>query len=84
MEWLFFVLIIVIALILLCGFLWWGLKRALVLALNSLIGFFALYGVQAWWLHDLAINSWSIIITAILGIFGFLLVLILHAFGWAF
>ncbi len=79
--WLILILVVVVVLFVLGGLLWWGLKKGLALALNSVIGFFALYAVQAWWLHDLAINLWSVLFTAILGIFGFLLVVILHLFG---
>lgn len=61
----------------------WGLKKALLLALNSVIGFFALYALKLV-IPKLVINIWSILLTAILGIFGFLLVLILHAFGALF
>ncbi|MBR9693085.1 transcriptional regulator [Candidatus Woesearchaeota archaeon] len=82
MNWII-ILIAVIALIAIGGFLWWGFKKALILALNSVIGFFALYAV-AIFRPELVINFWSVIITALGGIFGFLIVIILHFLGWAF
>jgi len=72
------------ALFLLLGFFWWGIKKGVMLALNSLVGFFALYGIQAWWLHDLVINVWSVLLTALLGIFGLFAVLLLHALSILF
>ena len=71
--WLWLILVIAVVAFLLLGLVWWGVKRGLMLALNAVIGFFALYGVQAWWLHDLGINWVSV-----------LLVLILHFLGAAF
>jgi hypothetical protein len=82
--WLVWILVIVVALIFLGGFLWWGFKKSLALALNSIIGFFALYAVQAFFRPELLINIWSVLLTALLGIFGFLIVLILHFTGIAF
>jgi hypothetical protein len=84
MTWLFILLLVMIGLFLLLGFLWWGIKKGVMLALNSLVGFFALYAIQSWWLHDLVINLWSVLLTAILGIFGLFLVLLLHALNIAF
>jgi len=78
------ILIIIVAIILILGFFWWGIKRALFLAINSVIGFFALYAVQAWWLKDLVINFWSVILTAILGLLGLITVVVLHLIGLAF
>lgn len=80
----FTILIIIVAIILVLGFFWWGIKRALFLAINSVIGFFALYAVNVYWLKELVINFWSVIITAILGIFGLIGVIILHLLGLAF
>lgn len=59
------------------------LRKLLVLVINSVIGFFALFAAKLL-LPDLTINFWSIIITAIGGIIGFLAVIILHLFGVAF
>lgn len=59
------------------------LRKLLVLVINSIIGFFALFAAKLI-LPDLAINFWSIIITAIGGIIGFIAVIVLHLFGVAF
>lgn len=82
--WLILILVAVVIIFLLIGFFWWGVKKGLMLALNGVIGFFALHAVQVWWLHELKTGVLSTLITALFGIFGFLLVLILHFFGWAF
>lgn len=59
-------------------------KNIFVLALNSIIGFFALIGINTLLGTNVQINFWSVIITAIGGIFGFLFILIAHFMGWAF
>ncbi|MFH1400141.1 MAG: pro-sigmaK processing inhibitor BofA family protein [Nanoarchaeota archaeon] len=59
-------------------------KKIFVLALNSLIGVFALFGFNQLLDANVHINFWSVIITAIGGIFGFAAVLILHYAGWFF
>jgi len=59
------------------------LRKLLVLVINSVIGFFALFAAKLI-LPDLAINFWTIIITAVGGIIGFLAVILLHIFGVAF
>ncbi len=82
--WLILILVAVVALFLIGGLLWWGLKKAVVLALNSVVGFFALYAVQAWIMPSLVINVWSVLLTAIFGIVGFVAVILLHLVGWAF
>lgn len=61
-----------------------GLNYAIAIALNSVIGFFALYAVQVFWLQTLIINIWSIIIVAILGLLGLIAVLVLHGLGLFF
>lgn len=61
-----------------------GIHYAIAIALNSIIGFFALYAVQAFWLQTLVINIWSVIIVAILGLLGLLSVLLLHGLGLFF
>lgn len=58
-------------------------KKLVALAINSVIGFFALFAASLV-LEDLVINIWSILITAIGGIIGFLAVLIMHLTGIAF
>lgn len=82
--WLIFILIAVVALIFLGGFLWWGFKKSLVLAMNSVIGFFALYAVNIFINSEKLITIWSVLLTAIFGIFGFVAILILHFIGIAF
>ncbi len=59
------------------------LKKILILAVNSVIGFFALFAAKLV-LPTLTINVWSVLITAIGGIVGFILVLILHLTHVAF
>ncbi|MFT4261635.1 MAG: pro-sigmaK processing inhibitor BofA family protein [Candidatus Woesearchaeota archaeon] len=53
------------------------------LILNSIIGFFALLFTKIF-LPDLVINAWSILITAIGGVPGYLIVIIFHLLGIAF
>jgi len=76
-------LAILVIVFLLALFLW-GIKYAIVLAINSVIGFFALYAIKAYVWSTLVISIWSVGIVAVLGIFGFVIVLLLHGFGWAF
>ena len=59
------------------------LKNIVKLAINTAVGFFALYATSLL-LPDLVINVWSVLIVAFGGIFGYLLVLILHLLGLAF
>jgi len=74
-------LIIVILLIVLLFYL---IKNAIVLVINSVVGFFALYGVNLFLSDPIPINFWSIIIVAIGGVFGLIIELILHFLGWGF
>lgn len=60
------------------------LKKITLLIINSVIGFFALFGVNLFLSTPIPINFWSVIIVAIGGIFGLILELILHFFGVAF
>lgn len=76
--------LLVVAVVILAALFFWGLKHAIVLALNSIIGFFALYAVKAFFLQDLVLNFWSVILVAIFGIFGFIIVLLLHFLGFWF
>jgi len=69
------------ALLFIIAFFIWGIKLAFMIALNSLVGFFALYAIQAFLIPSILINWWSVLLVALLGIFGFAAVLILHAFG---
>ena len=59
------------------------LKRVLILIVNSIIGFFALFAASLL-LPQLAINLWSVLIIAIGGIIGFIAVILLHVIGVAF
>ena len=70
--------------VVLASLFFWGLKHAIALAINSVIGFLALYAVQAFLLPSLVINAWSVALVAVLGLIGLLLVLFLHGIGWAF
>lgn len=84
MFWEFLVLVISVTIfVAFIAFLIWGLQLAIKLALNSLIGFFALYAVQLV-APSVVINFWSVILTALFGIFGFILVVLLHALNIAF
>ena len=55
-------------------------KSIALLAINSVIGFFALYGVNIFLADVIPINFWSVAIVVIGGIFGLILELILHFF----
>jgi hypothetical protein len=60
--------------------IWWIFKKGIALLINSAIGFFALFFASIF-LPALKINFWSVIITAIGGIFGFVAVITLHLLG---
>ena len=66
------------------AFFFSGVKHALALALNSVIGYFALYAVQVYAPDTLVLHTWSVLLVAFFGIMGFALVLFLHGIGWAF
>ena len=59
-------------------------KRVFILAINSVIGLFALIGFNFLFDVGIKINFWSVLITAIGGIFGFIIVLAAHFIGIAF
>ncbi len=80
---LWLILVGIVLLFLLLGLLWWGIKTGLLLAVNSIIGFFALYAIQLV-VPSLIIDVWSVLLTAVFGIFGFAAVLILHFLHLAF
>lgn len=62
-----------------------GFHYAIALAINSIIGFFALYALKAFEVvPTLVINIWSVIIVAIFGLLGMIAVLILHGLGLFF
>jgi hypothetical protein len=75
----FFVLILIV--VFLIALFVWGLKYAILYAINSVIGFFALYAVKAYIWDTLIINFWSVALVAVGGIFGFALVLLFHFLG---
>lgn len=72
--------VVLLIIVLIVAFL---LRKILVLVVNSVIGFFALFAAKLV-LPDLVINVWSVLITAIGGILGFIIVLALHLLGVAF
>jgi hypothetical protein len=72
---------IILILVFIFAIIFWGLKYAIAYAINALIGFFALYAIKVFLMPDLAINFWSVALVAIGGIFGFALVVLLHALG---
>jgi hypothetical protein len=74
-------LVIVIVIV---ALLFYFLKSAVTLAINSVIGFFALFAVNIFLADPIPINFWTIIIIAIGGIFGFIIELVLHFLGIAF
>lgn len=81
---LFALFIVILVVIVGIAFFVWGLKHAIMLAVNSVIGFFALYAIQAFVWPELIINWVSILFVAIGGIIGFILVLLFHFLGWWF
>lgn len=60
------------------------IKKLFIFIISSVIGMFALFGFNYLFYADVAINFWSIIITAIGGIIGFAVVVGMHYLGWAF
>ena len=72
---------IVLMVFILGVFLILGIKKALELLFNSIIGFFALWLTKTLFLPTLVINLWSVLITAIFGIVGFVIVVVLHFVG---
>ncbi len=76
-------LVLVTALVFI-AFLVMGLKFAIKLLLNSLIGFFALWVTKVFVLNGLVINIWSVLLTAVFGIVGYIIVLVLHILGILF
>jgi hypothetical protein len=60
------------------------MKRMVLVLINSLLGFFALFGWNALFPWDITINVWSVLLVAIFGIIGLIIVIALHFFGVAF
>ena len=81
-------IIINIFLLLLVGLivilLFYLFRKILRLIINAVIGLIALFAVNFIFHTDIVINFWSVVITAIGGIIGFIIVLILHFAGIAF
>ncbi len=76
------VTIIVVACIIL--FLFIFVKRIILFIVNSIVGLLALIGFNVLFNAGIGINIWSILITGIGGVIGFLIVLGMHYLGWAF
>ena len=60
------------------------IKKFFIFIISSVIGMFALFGFNYLFYADVAVNFWSVIITAIGGIIGFIIVVGMHYLGWAF
>lgn len=75
------ILIIVVLIILLVFNL---VKKVFIFIINSIIGIFALIGFNTLFHANITINFWSVIITAIGGLVGFVVVVGCHYLGWAF
>jgi len=76
------VTIIVVACIIL--FLFIFVKRIILFIINSIVGLLALIGFNVVFHAGIQINIWSVLITGIGGVIGFLIVLGMHYLGWAF
>jgi hypothetical protein len=74
--------IIVVACIIL--FLFIFVKKVLLFIINSIVGILALIGFNVIFHAGIDINLWSVLITAIGGVVGFVIVLGCHFLGWAF
>jgi hypothetical protein len=74
--------IIVVACIIL--FLFIFVKRVILFIINSIVGLLALIGFNVVFHAGIQVNIWSILITGIGGVIGFLIVLGMHFLGWAF
>jgi hypothetical protein len=74
--------IVVVACIIL--FLFIFVKKVLLFMINSVVGILALIGFNSVFHAGIAINIWSVLITAIGGVIGFVIVLGMHYLGWAF
>ncbi len=81
MWWELLALLVVICIVILIYVL---VKNVLLIVLNSAIGFFALFGFNYLFNANIAINFWSVVISAVGGIFGFVIVVGCHYLGWAF
>jgi hypothetical protein len=77
-------LIALVAVIVIVILIYLVLRNVILLAINSVIGFFALVGFNYVFGTDVQINIWSVLITVIGGVIGFAIVVISHFLGWAF
>lgn len=59
-------------------------KNVIKLILNGVLGLLALFSFNYIFGTSVAINFWSVVITAIGGIIGFAVVIVLHFLGFAF
>jgi hypothetical protein len=59
-------------------------RKMIVLLVNSLIGIFALLGFNLVFSASVQINFWSVLITAVGGVIGFMVVLLAHFLSIAF
>ncbi len=66
-----------IVLVVLVAFLFRGARLAMELAVNSVVGFFALYAVRAV-MPALPLKLWSVLLTAVLGLPGLIIVVLIH------
>jgi hypothetical protein len=60
------------------------IKNVLFFIINSVIGFFALFGFNYLFNAGVTINIWSVLITAVGGIVGFIVIVGCHYLGWLF
>jgi hypothetical protein len=81
MLWEIIALLVVICLVV---FAFLVIRNLLLLIINSAIGFFALFGFNYIFNAGVTINIWSILITAIGGIIGFIVVVGCHYLKWMF
>ena len=81
MLWELVALLIVICIIVLIFIV---VRNVLFFIINSVIGFFALFGFNYLFNAGVEINWWSVLITAIGGLIGFVIVISSHYLGWAF
>ncbi|MBN1646108.1 pro-sigmaK processing inhibitor BofA family protein [Candidatus Woesearchaeota archaeon] len=65
-------------------FLWKVVKKIFIFAINSVIGIFAMIGLNYLFNWGIVINFWSAVVVAIGGIIGVIIVIILHFTGLAF
>jgi len=76
-------LIVLVIAVLAAIVLFTALKKLWPLIANSVLGLIALWVLNLMGLH-VAINIWSVLIVAIGGLPGLILVVLLHVAGWAF